>query len=92
LSPFLPISIISGFPGQAKFSFPFCGTATTMMAAMESGRNSIGIEIDPGYIKLAADRLKEKNRNLFSQRKLVFQETSEEPEKGIYLDTKDIFD
>jgi DNA modification methylase len=26
---------------------PFCGTGTTMVAAMKAGRNSIGIDIDP---------------------------------------------
>ncbi len=71
---------------------PFCGTGTTMLAAMGSGRNSIGIEIDPGYIKLAANRLKEKNRNLFSKRKLVFQEVSEDHEKNTYLMIRDTVD
>lgn len=64
---------------------PFCGTATTMLAAMESGRNSIGIEVDSEYFKLAAERLKEKNRNLFSTRNLMLFESMAEPSKGIYL-------
>lgn len=64
---------------------PFCGTATTMLAAMESGRNSIGIEVDPEYFKLAEKRLKAKNRNLFSTRNLMLFESLEEPSKGIYL-------
>ena len=64
---------------------PFCGTATTMLAAMESGRNSIGIEIDSEYFKLAEKRIKEKNRNLFSTRNLMLFESMEEPSKGIYL-------
>lgn len=70
---------------------PFCGTGTTMLAAMESGRNSIGIEIDPDYFRYAANRLKEKNRNLFSKRELVFQEALEGHKKGIYIETMQTF-
>lgn len=36
---------------------PFVGTGTTMVAAARSGRNSIGVEIDPKYWNLARDRL-----------------------------------
>lgn len=37
---------------------PFLGTGTTMVAAMQSGRNSIGIELDPKYAKHAIARCK----------------------------------
>jgi site-specific DNA-methyltransferase (adenine-specific) len=36
---------------------PFVGTGTTAVAAMETGRNSIGIDIDPIFIDLAWERL-----------------------------------
>lgn len=36
---------------------PFVGTGTTMLAAMKSGRNSIGYEIDPKYTALAHKKL-----------------------------------
>jgi DNA modification methylase len=36
---------------------PFCGTATTAMAAIESGRSSISYEIDESYIEIAKERL-----------------------------------
>lgn len=36
---------------------PFCGTATTMIAAMKAQRNSIGVEIDESYCRMAARRL-----------------------------------
>ena len=36
---------------------PFMGTATTNLAAMRWGRNSIGIEIDEHYLRLAEKRL-----------------------------------
>lgn len=36
---------------------PFAGTATTNLAAIEAGRNSIGIEIEPTYIDQMEERL-----------------------------------
>jgi site-specific DNA-methyltransferase (adenine-specific) len=36
---------------------PFVGTGSTSEAAVESGRNSIGVEIDPVYLKMAQRRL-----------------------------------
>jgi modification methylase len=46
---------------------PFCGAGTTMLAALKSGRNSIGIEIDAAYCRLTASRLKAEGQSLFSQ-------------------------
>lgn len=37
---------------------PFAGTGTTPLAAIEEGRNSISVEIDPSYVNLIEDRLK----------------------------------
>src|SRR6185436_6588753 len=48
---------------------PFCGTATTMVAALKHGRNSIGVELDCDYCKLAASRLMNEN-TLFGNAKL----------------------
>src|SRR5207247_2307635 len=45
---------------------PFCGTATTMVAALKHGRNSIGVELDTEYCKMAASRLMNENTSLFS--------------------------
>ena len=36
---------------------PFVGTGSTMLSAAATGRNSIGIEIDPGYLEYAYRRL-----------------------------------
>jgi DNA modification methylase len=51
---------------------PFCGTGTTMLAAMRSGRNSIGIEIDADYFRMARNRLRNENQNLFCPAELEF--------------------
>jgi modification methylase len=36
---------------------PFVGTGTTSLAAVATGRNSIGNEIEPAYVKIAEQRL-----------------------------------
>jgi modification methylase len=64
---------------------PFCGTGTTMIAAMKSNRNSIGLEIDPAYCRLTANRLRDENQNLFSSARLEFQKLVETPGRGLIL-------
>ena len=49
---------------------PFCGTATTMLAALKHGRNSIGVELDTQYCKLAGSRLMNENTSLFGNAEL----------------------
>lgn len=51
---------------------PFCGTGTTMVAAMKAGRNSIGIEIDAEYCRMAEERLRKENSDMFSSATLEF--------------------
>jgi site-specific DNA-methyltransferase (adenine-specific) len=46
---------------------PFMGTGTTLLAAAKSGRNSIGVEIDPSYVKMARARLEKELSTLFDQ-------------------------
>jgi DNA modification methylase len=36
---------------------PFAGTGTTALAAIETGRHSVNIEIEPAYIELMRQRL-----------------------------------
>ena len=38
---------------------PFGGTGTTAIAALETGRNSVSVEIDPTYVALLEQRLRE---------------------------------
>jgi DNA modification methylase len=45
---------------------PFCGTGTTNVAAAKWGRNSIGIEVDPHYHKLASERMGIEANKIFS--------------------------
>lgn len=45
---------------------PFCGTGTTLLAAMRAGRNSIGVEIDAGYARKAELVLNAEGSNLLS--------------------------
>lgn len=57
---------------------PFCGSGTTMIAALRTGRNSIGVEIDPEYCRMAARYLKAENMDLFVSATLLFERTSRE--------------
>jgi len=52
---------------------PFCGTATTMLAALKHGRNSIGVELDTDYCKMAASRLMNENTSLFGSANLQIE-------------------
>jgi len=45
---------------------PFMGTGTTTVAAAKWGRNSIGIELEPYYFKLAQQRINKETGSLFS--------------------------
>ena len=51
---------------------PFAGTGTTMVAALKYGRNSIGVEIEPKYARMAARRLQQESQDLFAVRNLQF--------------------
>ncbi|MFA6111706.1 MAG: DNA methyltransferase, partial [Candidatus Latescibacterota bacterium] len=52
---------------------PFCGSGTTMIAALRTGRNSIGVEIDPEYCRMAARYLKAETTDLFATAELRFE-------------------
>ena len=52
---------------------PFCGSGTTMIASLRYGRNSIGIDIDTEYCRMAARYLKKEGSNLFFDTELSFE-------------------
>jgi len=66
------------FSGDVVFD-PFCGTGTAMIAAMKSGRSSVGVEIDPEYCKTAIKRLQQEGQSFFDQVKIKFEKR--EPSK-----------
>ena len=58
---------------------PFCGTGTTMIASIRSGRNSIGVEIEPEYCRMAARQLKAEASTLFANVQLKFERIEKQP-------------
>jgi len=55
---------------------PFCGTGTTMLAAMKCDRNSIGVEIDPEYCRKVAKRIEKENNSLFPDAHVDFSKST----------------
>ncbi|WP_431030102.1 DNA-methyltransferase [Lysinibacillus sp. LZ02] len=51
--------ILSGCPLDGVVMDPFFGSGTTGLVALKHGRNFIGIELNPEYIKIAEKRLSE---------------------------------
>ena len=43
---------------------PFMGSGTTGVACMRTGRNFIGIEIDPDYYAIAVERIRKETEGL----------------------------
>lgn len=58
---------------------PFCGSGTTMIASIRSGRNSIGVEIEPEYCRMAARQLKAEASTLFNNIHLKFEKVEKQP-------------
>ncbi len=52
---------------------PFCGSGTTMIAALRNGRNGIGIDIDKEYCRMAARYLKAEIGDSSIKANLIFQ-------------------
>jgi len=47
---------------------PFVGTGSTILAAMNSGRNSVGVEVDPNYFELAKKTIEASGASLYGSR------------------------
>ncbi len=69
----LPLRLVRmySFVGDTVLD-PFVGTGTTMVAAMNCGRNSVGYEIDPTFAQVARRRLLDESSKLFGTIKTDF--------------------
>jgi site-specific DNA-methyltransferase (adenine-specific) len=45
---------------------PFCGSGSTLVAALRCGRDAVGYDLDPAYVALALARVAEEEAGLFS--------------------------
>lgn len=69
----LPLRLVRmySFVGDVVLD-PFLGTGTTSVAALECGRNSVGIEIDPNYVIMAKERIESQASNLVTNARIEF--------------------
>lgn len=65
---------------------PFCGTGTTLVAAVHAGRHGIGVELDPADVRLAARRLQTETGGLFQPIELRHKEAAA-PAAGVLQET-----
>jgi len=71
---------------------PFCGSGTTMVAAFKNSRNSIGVEIDPEYCRMAARYLKTETGDLFSNARLIFEKATTQEEASIVREDRELYE
>jgi len=48
---------------------PFLGSGTTIKAAKDLGRNSVGIELNPKYLKIIEEKVGIKQKDMFDNAK-----------------------
>jgi DNA modification methylase len=51
--------VLAGCPKDGMVFDPFTGSGTTAVVALKNGRNYIGTELNPEYVKIAEERIKE---------------------------------
>lgn len=51
--------VLAGCPAGGTVFDPFTGSGTTAVVALKNGRNYIGTELNPEYVKIAEERIKE---------------------------------
>ena len=54
----------------SKILDPFMGIGSTLIASMETGRNSIGFDLNYDFCELAKERIRNFQHNLFDQKKI----------------------
>jgi DNA modification methylase len=73
-----PIELIAKLvdktPAGAVIIDPFCGSASTGVAAARAGRKFIGVELDPNYCDIAVQRMRDAPSALSAQAVLNFYE------------------
>jgi DNA modification methylase len=55
--------VLAGSPVGGTVFDPFTGSGTTAVVALNNGRNYIGTELNPEYVKIAEDRIREEVAN-----------------------------
>lgn len=61
---------------------PFCGSGTTMLASINNGRNSVGVETEAYYCDYTVRRI-EAERNLFNSYSFKYIDLSHEEDSYI---------
>ena len=64
---------------------PFNGTGSTMLAAMQCERNSIGVEIDAEYCRMAARRLLEESQTLIGEKRVEFAKATRDTDHRLVV-------
>ena len=70
---------------------PFCGSGTTLVAALRNQRNSIGVEIDLEYCRMAASYLKAESSNLFLKTQLQFEKEESRASTFMVNEDRDLY-
>jgi DNA modification methylase len=50
---------------------PFAGTGSTLVAAVASGRNAVGVEINPRFARLATHRVQQRRTSMYQGRVVI---------------------
>jgi DNA modification methylase len=59
--------VLAGCPENGTVFDPFTGSGTTAVVALKNGRNYIGTELNPEYVKLAEERIRESVPNTLEE-------------------------
>ena len=70
---------------------PFCGSGTTMVAALKNERNSVGVEIDPEYCRMIARYLKAESNDLFNEVELQFERTVHVKKQMVVREDRELY-
>ena len=70
---------------------PFCGSGTTMVAALRGGRNSIGVEIDAEYCRMAARYLKAESADMFTSAHLAFEKSTRDHSRSLVREDQALY-